>query len=122
MRISYWSSDVCSSDLFIGASVRRPPRRPAACPACRARRSSSRICERAPELTRQCHRLALLLSSCSPLAVWAPPRYAFLIEARSEEHTSELQSLMRISYSVCCLTTKKPHKILSRYVVTRCTT
>src|SRR3546814_4490749 len=27
-------------------------------------------------------------------------------EARSEEHTSELQSLMRISYAVFCLTTK----------------
>src|SRR3546814_7139673 len=26
---------------------------------------------------------------------------------RSEEHTSELQSLMRISYAVLCLTTKK---------------
>src|SRR3546814_3532628 len=26
--------------------------------------------------------------------------------ARSEEHTSELQSLMRISYAVLCLTTK----------------
>src|SRR3546814_5770306 len=26
---------------------------------------------------------------------------------RSEEHTSELQSLMRISYAVCCLKTKK---------------
>src|SRR3546814_3479081 len=28
-------------------------------------------------------------------------------EARSEEHTSELQSLMRISYAVFCLTKKK---------------
>src|SRR3546814_7939168 len=28
--------------------------------------------------------------------------------ARSEEHTSELQSLMRISYAVFCLQTKKP--------------
>src|SRR3546814_3274651 len=28
--------------------------------------------------------------------------------ARSEEHTSELQSLMRISYAVFCLKTKKP--------------
>src|SRR3546814_5459539 len=28
-------------------------------------------------------------------------------ERRSEEHTSELQSLMRISYAVFCLTTKK---------------
>src|SRR3546814_7495529 len=29
------------------------------------------------------------------------------LERRSEEHTSELQSLMRISYAVCCLKTKK---------------
>src|SRR3546814_10201689 len=28
---------------------------------------------------------------------------------RSEEHTSELQSLMRISYAVFCLKTKKKH-------------
>src|SRR3546814_6743544 len=28
-------------------------------------------------------------------------------QARSEEHTSELQSLMRISYAVFCLTKKK---------------
>src|SRR3546814_1592719 len=27
-------------------------------------------------------------------------------ESRSEEHTSELQSLMRISYAVCCLKKK----------------
>src|SRR3546814_6347194 len=27
--------------------------------------------------------------------------------SRSEEHTSELQSLMRISYAVCCLKKKK---------------
>src|SRR3546814_4036998 len=32
-----------------------------------------------------------------------------LIQQRSEEHTSELQSLMRISYAVFCL--KKKHKI-----------
>src|SRR3546814_2701205 len=30
-----------------------------------------------------------------------------LFEARSEEHTSELQSLMRISYAVFCLKKKK---------------
>src|SRR3546814_2204121 len=30
--------------------------------------------------------------------------------ARSEEHTSELQSLMRISYAVFCLKKKKIHK------------
>src|SRR3546814_6245860 len=32
--------------------------------------------------------------------------------ARSEEHTSELQSLMRISYAVFCLKKKKPNKLL----------
>src|SRR3546814_9965781 len=33
-----------------------------------------------------------------------------LFEWRSEEHTSELQSLMRISYAVFCLTKKNKHK------------
>src|SRR3546814_2214023 len=33
-----------------------------------------------------------------------------LVHGRSEEHTSELQSLMRISYAVLCLTTKKRKK------------
>src|SRR3546814_9412946 len=31
----------------------------------------------------------------------------FVLDARSEEHTSELQSLMRISYAVFCLKKKK---------------
>src|SRR3546814_8698081 len=31
------------------------------------------------------------------------------VEVRSEEHTSELQSLMRISYAVFCLKKKKKH-------------
>src|SRR3546814_10912285 len=39
----------------------------------------------------------------------------FAIDAgRSEEHTSELQSLMRISYAVFCLKKKKP-KITSKH-------
>src|SRR3546814_9503126 len=32
---------------------------------------------------------------------------ALVLSGRSEEHTSELQSLMRISYAVFCLTKKK---------------
>src|SRR3546814_10480110 len=32
------------------------------------------------------------------------------VRARSEEHTSELQSLMRISYAVFCLKKKNKHK------------
>src|SRR3546814_5283890 len=35
---------------------------------------------------------------------------AAAIEPRSEEHTSELQSLMRISYAVFCLKKKKRYK------------
>src|SRR3546814_2206970 len=33
--------------------------------------------------------------------------FIFIMPPRSEEHTSELQSLMRISYAVFCLKTKK---------------
>src|SRR3546814_8635219 len=33
--------------------------------------------------------------------------FAYLLHPRSEEHTSELQSLMRISYAVFCLKKKK---------------
>src|SRR3546814_3078292 len=33
--------------------------------------------------------------------------------ARSEEHTSELQSLMRISYAVFCLKKKKQNKAIT---------
>src|SRR3546814_4594570 len=37
-------------------------------------------------------------------------RQCVAIAHRSEEHTSELQSLMRSSYAVLCLTKKKPHQ------------
>src|SRR3546814_9387356 len=40
---------------------------------------------------------------------------------RSEEHTSELQSLMRISYAVFCLKKKKKHTI-NRYTIQHHTT
>src|SRR3546814_4989117 len=33
---------------------------------------------------------------------WARPNQALLMQPRSEEHTSDLQSLMRISYAVFC--------------------
>src|SRR3546814_10268838 len=35
--------------------------------------------------------------------------YSYKLRRRSEEHTSELQSLMRISYAVFCLKKKKTH-------------
>src|SRR3546814_8872660 len=37
-----------------------------------------------------------------------------LIELRSEEHTSELQSLMRISYAVFCLKKKNKRTVISQ--------
>src|SRR3546814_8609733 len=42
---------------------------------------------------------------------WTPPP-----TPRSEEHTSELQSLMRISYAVFCLKKKKQTHIQKRYL------
>src|SRR3546814_713223 len=46
----------------------------------------------------------LKLSAVAAAVVWT------LMQERSEEHTSELQSLMRISYAVFCLKQKKTHK------------
>src|SRR3546814_2796359 len=45
---------------------------------------------------------------------WMVPRWCWpagrIAARRSEEHTSELQSLMRISYAVFCLKKKHPHR------------
>src|SRR3546814_10204025 len=49
--------------------------------------------------------LLLLSKLRKPLSPARPPRPSAL---RSEEHTSELQSLMRISYAVFCLKKKNP--------------
>src|SRR3546814_2271644 len=57
------------------------------------------------------------LATSSPISVSAKKRgggFASPMDAqpamvRSEEHTSELQSLMRISYAVFCLKKKKKH-------------
>src|SRR3546814_9756817 len=38
-------------------------------------------------------------------------RIVAIADARSEEHTSELQSLMRNSYAVFCLTTKTTNRV-----------
>src|SRR3546814_953424 len=43
-----------------------------------------------------------------PVGALTSKPYAFEARPRSEEHTSELQSLMRISYAVFCLKKKKP--------------
>src|SRR3546814_3886279 len=114
MRISYWSSDVCTSDLV-------------ACPA-HCHRHLVEVDAVAREQRRralglrvgQPHRLrrfepAHLFGECCTVAAADVEQQAFEIgtdldihrRARSEEHTSELQSLMRISYAVFCLKKKK---------------
>src|SRR3546814_6768936 len=51
-----------------------------------------------------------------PVLLFVPKRIAYPTEhttaicSRSEEHTSELQSLMRISYAVFCLKKKNQHE------------
>src|SRR3546814_9281570 len=45
-----------------------------------------------------------------PNNAWAWMRAGWMKTMRSEEHTSELQSLMRISYAVFCLKKKKQNK------------
>src|SRR3546814_6505950 len=118
MRISDWSSDVCSSDLTgrgdAGRLARRDPagRRAGAVRAAAGlphgplraeRHSSRRWLQRLhavdqPARRRHQRREVLLGGVRDPIQ--QRPR-------RSEEHTSELQSLMRISYAVFCLKKKK---------------
>src|SRR3546814_1724982 len=88
LRISDWSSDVCSSDL--GHARREVPRR-AVHDHRRARSAFQRArAQRVPAHPdgQEGHRLGGEGNR------------------RSEEHTSELQSLMRISYAVFCLKKK----------------
>src|SRR3546814_4758123 len=117
MRISDWSSDVCSSDLprLLPDNLKATPRslmdgstiaswkaqsifRLATSARCALPvRSAGRI------RARRIWNRASPASTMSMRIVFAP------LYCRSEEHTSELQSLMRISYAVFCLKKKKKH-------------
>src|SRR3546814_3132684 len=112
MRISDWSSDVCSSDLGLYhdrcALLRRlsptwPVRlRGPAHPLKTADRSNRH--SRPPATQGPYPHLRCQKCGAHPAALRAAHR--------SEEHTSELQSLMRISYAVFCLNnknTQQPH-------------
>src|SRR3546814_6654352 len=114
MRISGWSSDVCSSDLLSGAD-----------PSEETVRAMATI-ERYVVNVGWAYRIAGLDDPTAPplvrlekkaarKALGVRQRQARAIRFkgdvsdfdRSEEHTSELQSLMRISYAVFCLKKKK---------------
>src|SRR3546814_3898128 len=62
---------------------------------------------------------ALLISPAHAFTIQVL-RHEFPIDRRSEEHTSELQSLMRISYAVFCLKKKKQirtHKQYTKHII-----
>src|SRR3546814_6776896 len=121
MRISDWSSDVCSSDLV---SPRRPHRRPrgvvvqpagiehrAAAPTEPRGPGSGILCRQGRRGPLAHHRLVLTAAphlQGVPMAL--DPQLLEILACpaakRSEEHTSELQSLMRHSYAVFCLKKK----------------
>src|SRR3546814_2816273 len=112
MRISDWSSDVCSSDLGIFADQAATARdqHAGAVEAIdialdeRARETRARRIERGLE-NRGDERA--LRHGGRPVRHRSRPAAHRGRAERSEEHTSELQSLMRISYAVFCLKTKK---------------
>src|SRR3546814_7966094 len=60
------------------------------------------------DFTRQTGQLDVLCNNAG-IGVGGPLAEADFADLRSEEHTSELQSLMRISYAVFCLKKKKKY-------------
>src|SRR3546814_9446631 len=109
MRISDWSSDVCSSDLM---KITVPPALRAVsvaisvsalCCICPGAFAECCATDGPPRTMRQAANMlaAITLNFC--MAVSFSEGELIL---RSEEHTSELQSLMRISYAVFCLQKK----------------
>src|SRR3546814_5598664 len=56
-------------------------------------------------------------SKMLPAYCWRDLQWQFGGHSRSEEHTSELQSLMRISYAVYCLKKKKIQNQKRKYTI-----
>src|SRR3546814_4648411 len=97
MRISDWSSDVCSSDLMLFR------------PAFADVRTGGFLAHRMKiEFAHQLARFGIAGTGrcldANPVGLAGALKR--LGRLRSEEHTSELQSLMRISYAVFCLKKK----------------
>src|SRR3546814_6535648 len=62
------------------------------------------------DIAQTCPKLHVRSEYLNELFEDAYPKIKGLLDQRSEEHTSELQSLMRISYAVFCLKKKKKNR------------
>src|SRR3546814_6335371 len=109
MRISDWSSDVCSSDLenhytvvdrFPFAYARSTDHLTGREDAILKRPDTDPLVIHTDSASEYWHRRASLVVTDTHGRDLALPE---TVRVRSEEHTSELQSLMRISYAVFCL-------------------
>src|SRR3546814_7128376 len=120
MRISDWSSDVCSSDLThrddelwaITAFLLRLPELSPEEYRSMTKAGDATSDGRMVALAGPVQNSATACARCHGIdgAGRAAPSPGPSCRRRSEEHTSELQSLMRISYAVFCLKKKKRHK------------
>src|SRR3546814_5484570 len=121
MRISDWSSDVCSSDLLVAVRlvlVDPPVAHGGMMPGLslfaqgRERAGSRKNSNNAEWLSAAIPITQHNEVKDDQLPSRQNPRCHLLVhrQPRSEEHTSELQSLMRITYAVFCLK-KKTQKL-----------
>src|SRR3546814_3663608 len=104
MRISDWSSDVCSSDLRLPHRHPAPTHQQADFSHHRGQQDQG-VGDDENEVVEQ-PAVGDEAAGSGDLPDEQPSRHAL----RSEEHTSELQSLMRISYAVFCLKQKNDQK------------
>src|SRR3546814_8283526 len=106
MRISDWSSDVCSSDLTYSAESRRSASGPTLISimfSIKAHRQGGQSLVSPHDIVSS--GLCIGCGGCVAGTNRSDTKMRW--DRRSEEHTSELQSLMRISYAVFCLKKKK---------------
>src|SRR3546814_8371166 len=117
-RSPKWRGTSCSDAskdirrVWIGDAVSaggmRPPGRIGSCETVRQCCCIDTVRRRQPEtLLRSSRTLPPTASGCVWWGKWPAPWTTTSSPSRSEEHTSELQSLMRISYAVFCLKKKK---------------